>query len=82
MGSSLNFLIGSDLAGVLEDEEDVDAEAAGCLALLASILVDAVCFQWPKACRMSFDSITKREGRLFFSLGKAKDDLQVVQGSF
>jgi hypothetical protein len=31
---------------------------------------------------MSFDSITKREGRLVFSLGKAKDDLQVVQGSF
>jgi hypothetical protein len=48
MGSSLNFLIGSDLAGVLEDEDDVDAEAAGCLALLASILVDAVGFQWPK----------------------------------
>ena len=43
MGSSLNFLIGSDRAGVLDDEEDVDAEAAGCLALLASILVDAVC---------------------------------------
>jgi len=42
MGSSLNFLMGSDLAGVLEEEEDVDAEAAGCLILLASIFADAV----------------------------------------
>jgi len=42
MGSSLNFLIGSDRAGVLDDEEDVDAEAAGCLVLLASIFADAV----------------------------------------
>lgn len=39
MGSSLNFLTGSDDAGVLEDEEDVDAEAACCLMLFTSILV-------------------------------------------
>lgn len=39
MGSSLNFLIGSVRAGVLDDEEDVDAEAdAACLAFWASIL--------------------------------------------
>jgi hypothetical protein len=39
MGSSLNFLIGSVRAGVLDDEEDVDAEADACLAFWASILI-------------------------------------------
>ena len=44
MGSSLNFLIDSFVAGVLDDEEDVDVEldAAGCFGLLTSILADAV----------------------------------------
>jgi len=42
MGSSLNFLTGADFAGVLEDEEDVDADAADCFVLLVSIFVDPV----------------------------------------
>jgi hypothetical protein len=45
MGSSLNFLTGSFVAGVLDDEDDVDADAdaACCFVILASIFVDTVC---------------------------------------
>lgn len=52
MGSSLNFLTGSLVAGVLEDEDDADPEAAGCLALLTSIFIEAVCPCELRAFRM------------------------------
>jgi len=53
MGSSLNFLIGADFAGVLEDEEDVDADAPGCLVLWTSIMSMPYDCKWPKPIKCS-----------------------------